>query len=152
MPHASVTADVIVGFPGESDADFQETYDLCESIYFADLHVFPYSLRPGTSAAYYDNQVSPMVMSERMNALLSLAKTKAYQFRRDSIGVTRPVLWESQVSDGDDVCWVGLTDNYIRVRAHRDQALLNTVTPATLTSVYDDRLVNAEIRNLSVGG
>ena len=82
IPQASITADVIVGFPGETDADFWATYELCESLGFADLHVFPYSVRPGTSAAYYDDQLEASTKSVRMQALLNLGKAMSNQFRQ----------------------------------------------------------------------
>ncbi len=145
IPRASVTADAIVGFPGETDADFQATYDLCERIGFADMHVFPYSVRPGTSAAHYDNQVPPAVKSERMSALLKLAKSQAFRFRRNSLGNMHPVLWESQTAHEGNLCWMGLTDNYIRVRARGDDNLLNVITQATLKSMDEEGVVDAEV-------
>ena len=145
IPRAGVTADVIVGFSGETDADFQVTYDLCERIGFADMHVFPYSVRPGTSAAHYDNQVPPTVKSERMSGLLTLAKSHALQFRRNSLGKRHPVLWESQAVHEGVLYWTGLTDNYIRVRAQGRGELLNVIKQATLKSVSEDGVVNAEV-------
>ena len=145
IPRAGVTADVIVGFPGETDADFQATHDLCERIGFADMHVFPYSVRPGTSAAHYDNQVPPAVKDERMSALLTLAKSHALRFRRSGLGKTHPVLWESQSVYEGILYWTGLTDNYIRVRTLGGGKLLNVITQATLKSVDEDGVVNAEV-------
>ena len=145
IPNAGVTADVIVGFPGETDADFQATYDLCNRIGFADLHVFPYSIRPGTSAAHYEKQITPSIKSERMNALLALAKVQAHQFRREFIGSTFPVLWESQTARRGKQYWTGLTDNYMRVRARCDSDLQDVITKATLRSVDEDGVVDAEL-------
>ena len=145
IPQASITADVIVGFPGETDADFWATYELCESLGFADLHVFPYSVRPGTSAAYYDDQLEASTKSVRMQALLNLGKAMSNQFRQGSLGTVRPVLWESQIADEGAIQWTGLTDNYIRVRAKSNLPLLNVITPATLTSLDVEGTVRAEI-------
>ena len=145
IPHASVTADAIVGFPDESDKDFQDTYEVCERIGFADMHVFPYSVRPGTSAAHYDSQVAAPVKRERMSALLALAETQAWEFRQSSVGMERPVLWESQAVHDSVLYWTGLTDNYIRVRAQSGVNLLNEITPAKLTEVNDDGVVCAEV-------
>ena len=145
IPHASVTADAIVGFPDESDKDFQDTYEVCERIGFADMHVFPYSVRPGTSAAHYDSQVAAPVKRERMSALLALAETQAREFRQSSVGMERPVLWESQAVHDSVLYWTGLTDNYIRVRAQSGVNLLNEITPAKLTEVNDDGVVCAEV-------
>ncbi len=142
--HASVTADVIVGFPGETEADFRATYDLCERMGFADMHVFPYSVRPGTSAAHYGEQLPPSVKSERMRALLELGKAQARRFRTDRLGSTRPVLWESRDGDEGKARWTGLTDNYIRVRTYSGRDLLNEITPATLAALRDG-IVWAEV-------
>ena len=145
IPHAGVTADVIVGFPGETDDDFQATYNLCESIGFADMHVFPYSVRPGTSAAHFDEQLPPEVKSERMNALLALSKSQMRQFRQERLGTVRPVLWESRTTHNGESFWTGLTDNYIRVRAQSDRMLLNEITGAELLSVDERGTVIAEV-------
>ena len=146
IPNASITADVIVGFPGESDGDFQDTYELCERIGFTDMHVFPYSVRPGTSAAHYEGHVPPDVKSERMRALLELAKRQAHQFRLSRIGATRRVLWERQGMRDNSLCWFGLTDDYIRVMTKSALPLLNEVTPATLTALADDGVVEADLK------
>ena len=146
ISHASVTADVIVGFPGETDTDFQATYDLCERMGFADMHVFPYSVRPGTSAAHYDEQTPQAAKKERMDAMLALAKRQARRFRKDRLGSTRPVLWESREMREGRVWWSGLTDNYIRVRAQSELSLLNVVTPGRLVECGEDGVVIAEVR------
>ena len=145
IPQASITADVIVGFPGETDADFRATYDLCERIGFADLHVFPYSVRPGTSAAYFSDQIEAPAKSERMHALLNLGMSMASQFRQDALGTVRPVLWESQIADEGAIQWTGLTDNYIRVKSKSTLPLLNTIAPAILTSIDAEGTVRARI-------
>ena len=145
VPEASITADVIVGFPGESDGDFRDTYELCERIGFTDMHVFPYSVRPGTSAAHYEGHIPPDVKGERMQALLELAKRQARQVRLSRIGATRRVLWESQGRHDDAICWFGLTDDYIRVTTRSARPLLNVVTPVTLTALADDGVVEADL-------
>ena len=134
---AAVTADVIVGFPGETDADFGATYELCERMAFADMHAFPYSVRPGTSAAHFGGQIAPQVKGERMRALLGLAAAQSDAFRRGCLGSARRVLWEDRVvADGVEYL-VGLTDNYIRVRAQSDGLPTNAITAATLTDLRD---------------
>lgn len=145
IPDASITADVIVGFPGESDRDFRDTYELCERISFTDMHVFPYSVRPGTSAAHYEDHVAPDVKSERMQALLELAKRQARQFRLSRIGATRRVLWESQGMRDNSLCWLGFTDDYIRVMTKTTHPLLNEVTPATLIALANDGIMEADL-------
>ena len=132
VPDASVTADVIVGFPGETDADFEETYSVCRQAEFAAMHVFPYSVRPGTSAAHFKGKISPAVKSVRMERLLELAKRQATAFRKAMLGSTRPVLWEEDTNGADGRVWHGLTDNYVRVTAPSTEGLRNRVTPVRL--------------------
>ena len=141
---ASVTADVIVGFPGETDSDFLATLELCERMEFADMHVFPYSVRPGTSAAHYGEQVSPAVKKARMEPLLELSARQARKFRQAMLGETRPALWESEARGGEKG-WTGLTDNYIRVRAQCSRNLLNEVTRANLRALDSDGVVRADV-------
>ena len=135
----SVTADVIVGFPGEKDSDFRATVAACLDAELASLHVFPYSIRPGTSAAHYDEQVDPEVKSERAAELIEVAHGLARNFRSRFLGQSRDVLWERKIGNGAlPPMWSGLTDNYIRVRAHSDSDLTNRITPARLVSVDGD--------------
>ena len=145
IARASVTADVIVGFPGETDSDFTATYELCERVGFGDLHVFPYSARPGTSAAHFGEHVSPDVKRERMDRLLALAKSQAIQFRQDSIGESHPVLWETQIAREGEKWWSGLTANYIRVRTQSVSSLLDVISYATLISVDENGVVIAGV-------
>ena len=137
VPDVSLTADVIVGFPGETDQQFEETYALCERVGFADMHVFPYSVRPGTSAAHFEGQVAPDVKSSRVQTLLTLGKHQAAEFRARFIGSVRPVLWERAERTNGSSRWSGLTDNYIRVSSRSSQNLANTITPARLTRQRD---------------
>ncbi len=132
VPGASVTADVIVGFPGETEELFEETYRFCEGMGFAAMHVFPYSLRPGTSAAHFKGQVEEAGKQERMARLLALGKAQAAWFRQGLVGLVRPVLWEASRPVGDAQVWSGLTDNYVRVCAASGKLVRNTVTPVRL--------------------
>ena len=145
IPNVSITADVIVGFPGETEEDFVATYEVSEQIAFGDMHVFPFSVRPGTSAAHYDGQVPPAVKSERMNALLKLARAQRSQFRTNSLGENRPVLWESERFHRAERYWTGLTDNYIRVSTQYAGQLQNAITKATLKSVDENGVVRADL-------
>ncbi len=145
IPNVSITADVIVGFPGETEEDFVATYELSERIAFADMHVFPFSVRPGTSAAHYDAQVPPAVKSERMDALLGLASAQRNQFRSNSLGETHPVLWEGERFHRAERYWTGLTDNYIRVSTQYAGQLQNVITKATLKSVDKNGVVRADL-------
>lgn len=131
LPDAAITTDVIVGFPGESESDFNDTVRLCEEVEFASMHVFPYSSRPGTSASHFDDDVSPETKSERVGRLMELSKKQEVAYRSQFVGTVRPVLWENQKADK----WIGLTDNYIRVAANSDQKLTNVITLARIDEV-----------------
>ena len=143
----AVTADVIVGFPGETDDDFRHTVDVCVESEPASVHVFPYSIRPGTSAAYLGEQVDPETKTARAAELGSVARSLSLSFRNGFLGRSREVLWERSVDrDGRGRrVWSGLTDNYIRVRAANEADLTNTITSAELTSIEGD-WVHAEHR------
>ena len=129
---ASVTADVIVSFPGETAEDFEATYALCEEAEFAAIHAFPYSVRPGTSAAHFDDRVDPAAKSARMERLLELSRRQSSAFRKAMLGSTRPVLWEEEPSGDGTGIWHGLTDNYVRVAARSRESLRDRITPAHL--------------------
>ena len=138
VPGASVTADVIAGFPGETDEDFEATYSVCEQAEFATMHVFPYSVRPGTSAAHFDSQVGPTVKSARMERLLELSRRQSTAFRKAMLGSTRPVLWEEEPNGDGTGTWHGLTDNYVRVAAWSREALRDRITPVRLERLDGD--------------
>ncbi len=141
VPDAGVTADAIVGFPGETEADFLATVDACVAAALSSVHVFPYSPRPGTSAAYYGEHVDAAVKSARARDLGETARELANAFRQRFVGATRETLWERRVSNrvasGTGV-WSGLTDNYIRVQAESERLLENRITLATLTQLHPD--------------
>jgi threonylcarbamoyladenosine tRNA methylthiotransferase MtaB len=116
VPDAAITTDVIVGFPGETEADFQQTYRLCQEVGFAAIHVFPYSRRPGTAAALMSDQVPVPVKRHRLERMLALARSSGDAFRARFHGRTMAVLWEeARPRRGGRTLWQGLTDNYLRV-------------------------------------
>jgi threonylcarbamoyladenosine tRNA methylthiotransferase MtaB len=86
MPDAAITTDVIVGFPGETEAEFEESYNFCRKEQFARIHVFPYSPRQGTEAAGMPHQVSDEVKKERSRRMLALAKKSAFDFIQQFLG------------------------------------------------------------------
>ena len=114
-PNCSVTTDVITGFPGESEEDHQRTVDVLHAAEIADAHIFPYSLRPGTSAAYFDHQVEVGTRMRRAENLRKLADTAAEMHRKKFVGSVRQVLWEGLSGI------TGLTDNYLRVHLQPGQ-------------------------------
>jgi threonylcarbamoyladenosine tRNA methylthiotransferase MtaB len=118
IPGLAITTDVIVGFPGETEAEFSETLEFIKSMNFAGGHVFSYSARPGTPAARMNGQVELAIRKNRNAILHSLFQEMAWNYRQRFIGRKLPVLWEASGSLSD-LGWQleGLTDNYIRVKA-----------------------------------
>jgi threonylcarbamoyladenosine tRNA methylthiotransferase MtaB len=132
VPGVAITTDIIVGFPGETEAEFEESYEFCRQMEFARIHVFPYSPRQGTEAAAMPNQVGDRVKRQRSQRMLALAKESAQNFRRKFLGKTMPVLWEKQTGG----IWSGLTDNYIRVHIKSDKDLTNQLLPVKLERLW----------------
>lgn len=112
IPGIAVTVDVMVGFPGESDADFADSFNLIDSLKLLDLHVFKYSRRPGTRAAEYSDQIDEKTKNYRSEQLLKLADKKRNEFYGAHIGQTLRLLVEKQT--GTDQ-YIGLSDNYLEV-------------------------------------
>lgn len=137
IPDLSLSTDIILGFPGESAYDFQESLDYVREIGFSRLHAFTYSARPGTAAAKMSPQVPRPVRKERTRQMIALGEELSLAYHRQYEGHVRPVLWETtQGADRDALRWSGYTDNYIRVTASGPVDLFNRVTPT--------RLLNAE--------
>ena len=143
FPKATVTADIIVGFPGEGEDEFDESLRFCEGIDFADMHVFPYSVRPGTSAAFMGSKVEPWGKKERMERMLSLARTKASEHRNRVLGTVQQVLWEKEDVSQPGM-YLGLTDNYLKVRTRSSTRLINRVVAARLVR-YQGGVVDCEL-------
>ncbi len=138
VPGSGVTADLIAGFPGETEAEFQESLAFATSMAFSDMHIFPYSPRPGTSAVYLSGPVSQPVKKARTTQLLAMAKEGFEAFRSYQLDQTHPVLWESSTRQDGGLKWRGLTGNYIRVYTHSRNNLGNTITPARFEELTGD--------------
>jgi threonylcarbamoyladenosine tRNA methylthiotransferase MtaB len=136
VPDCAITTDVIVGFPQESDGEFEESYDFCRSMQFANLHVFTYSPRPGTPAATMPD-LSPQIKKTRSSQMLGLAKELSNHFRNRYIGRTMLVLWEGKTGR----YYEGFTDNYIRAFTESERNLTNTILPVELTANYRNGLM-----------
>ena len=134
VPQAAITTDVIVGFPGESEDEFEESYSFCKGMGFARIHVFPFSPRPGTEADKMKGQISAKIKKQRSQRMLALAEESAYNYRKRFLGRTMPVLWE-QKSNG---IWSGLTGNYIRVYTKSNEDLGNRIIEVKLEKVWKD--------------
>ena len=138
VPDAGITTDLIVGFPGEGDSEFQESHRFARSMQFSDMHIFPYSSRPGTSAAYLAGNVADPVKKARAAEMLGVAAEGFKAFRSQQLGKTRAVLWETARESGPAPVWSGLTDNYIRVRIEDRRDLRNSIAPARLVDLSGD--------------
>jgi threonylcarbamoyladenosine tRNA methylthiotransferase MtaB len=125
VPAVAITTDVIVGFPGETEQEFEESLEFCRQIGFARIHVFSYSPRSGTKAAEMEGQVTDQIKKERSRKMLALAKESAQKFRESFAGESLDVLWEKQTDDGD---WTGITGNYLRVYGKSDDNLSNKMS------------------------
>jgi threonylcarbamoyladenosine tRNA methylthiotransferase MtaB len=128
VPGAAITTDVIVGFPGETVGEFEESYGFCQEMAFANIHVFPYSSRSGTLAAAMPGRVTEPVKRERKERMLRLARESAGRFRERYLGQRAWVLWEGEEKG---LC-SGLTENYIRVLAPGPALAVNEVTQVRL--------------------
>ncbi|MAU13059.1 MAG: tRNA (N(6)-L-threonylcarbamoyladenosine(37)-C(2))-methylthiotransferase MtaB [Anaerolineaceae bacterium] len=138
IPNLRLTSDVIVGFPGETDAEFQQSADFIAEMDFAGLHVFRYSTRPGTPASRMKGQVRNTKKKARSHHLLELAKHAEDTFASTFIGQDLPVLWEQVTGASEDgFVNVGYTDNYIRVQAVHPRPLDNHITAARIDAVND---------------
>jgi threonylcarbamoyladenosine tRNA methylthiotransferase MtaB len=124
MPHASIGSDVIVGFPGETDAQFDESVAVLRHLPLSHLHVFPYSDRPGTEAAALQPKVEGTVIRQRARYVREIGADMTRRFRADQRGAVRRAL---VVDDG----WSAVTDNYVKVRLEQ-QAERNTWVTLTL--------------------
>jgi threonylcarbamoyladenosine tRNA methylthiotransferase MtaB len=142
MPHASIGVDVITGFPGESDAHFQDTWHFLEDLAVSYLHVFTYSERENTPAAHLPNPVPVAVRQERTRHLMSLSDKKKLAFYQAFSGQERSVLFESQDENGK---MSGFTDNYIRVEIPYAPELVNRIVPVRLESLTSEGLMSARV-------
>jgi len=138
MPHACIGVDVIVGFPGETEAHFLETYNYLTELDISYLHVFTYSERDNTPAATMEGAVAKNVRSKRSKMLRGLSVKKRRAFYEKELGTTRTVLFESENKQG----YIhGFTENYVKVKTPWNPALVNTLHRIELTEIDEDGLV-----------
>ena len=138
MPHACIGVDVIVGFPGESEEHFIETYEFLHGLDISYLHVFTYSERPNTPAAEMQGVVPAEARKRRSKMLRSLSVKKRRAFYESQLGAVRTVLFEGENKQG----YIhGFTENYVKVKAPWDPSLINTLHEVELTEIDSDGLV-----------
>ena len=143
IPDVSITADVMVGFPGEDEAEFQATHDFCQSMAFSRLHVFQYSRRPGTDAAAMPDPVDPRVARTRSEKLIGLGRYMARDFHEQHLGRTLEVLFERVQDDESPPIWDGLTGNYVRVSVPSDRDLANKLCAVRCLQANQDGIAGA---------
>ena len=130
IPGLAVTTDIIVGFPGETEAEFDESLTYIQKMNFAGAHVFPYSARKGTAAALLTNKVPQQVARERSRRVREAIEKSSEVYLNQFLGKTLNALWESATAIGVNGWEVkGLTDNYLRVQATVPQNIWNRITP-----------------------
>jgi len=144
MPHACIGVDVIVGFPGETDEHFLETYNYLNEMDISYLHVFTYSERDNTPAASMPGEVPANVRSKRSKMLRGLSVKKRRAFYESQLGTNRTVLFESENKEG---FIHGFTENYVKVKTYWNPELVNTLHKVTLTKIDDDGIVRLEFVN-----
>ena len=140
MPDACIGVDVIVGFPGETEEKFLETYNFLNELPISYLHVFTYSERENTEAAEMQGVVPIPERKQRSKMLRILSEKKKMAFYRTQIGKTLPVLWEHENKNG---VMYGFTENYVRVQKPFDENSINTIETLKLNKIESDGTVSA---------
>ena len=135
IPNVAITTDVIVGFPGETNDEFNKTYEFLKDIELSQMHIFKYSPRKGTPAATMENQIDPQMKQFRSEKLLSLDKENFNKFASKFIDKELDVLFESNVVDG---MYEGLTTNYIRVVVPSEKDIQGEILKVKITKVKEE--------------
>lgn len=140
MPNVAITTDIIVGFPGETDDEFSDTYNFVKSIGFSRIHVFKYSPRTGTPAAKFANQISGIEKNERSKKLIDLGEKLSKEFITTFIGKTVEVLFEERVKNKPSYI-VGYTTNYIRTICNTPENFEGRILKVAITGIDKDTLI-----------
>ena len=134
MPEASITSDVIVGFPGESDSEFLQTIDVVGKAKLSDVHIFPYSKRPGTTAFYSKSHIQDHVIKERSKDLLSLVDKLSGVAKKSLIGKERSILWEGKSKTA------GLTEDYFKVIRKNSKTPIDEISKEKIKGLEDNKI------------
>ncbi|MFN9108591.1 MAG: tRNA (N(6)-L-threonylcarbamoyladenosine(37)-C(2))-methylthiotransferase MtaB [Bacteroidota bacterium] len=145
IPHCCIGVDVIVGYPGETDEHFLETYNYLNQLDISYLHVFTYSERANTTAYKLPGKVHQFVRADRSKMLHILSDKKRRAFYEQHIGKTYPVLWEAE-NNGDIM--YGFTSNYIKVKTTYDPMLVNEVVDVTLTDIDAEMVMACKVHHI----
>ena len=142
MPDCCIGVDVIVGFPGETEEEFNETYEFLEALNISYLHVFSYSERDNTESLKINHKIPKKIRATRSQILRKLSDKKKMNFYKSNINQIRPVLFESKNYDG---YIYGYTDNYIRVKTLWSKNLVDNVVDCELINIDDGIIMNAKV-------
>ena len=143
IPGVSFTTDIIVGFPGETEEEFEETRKFLEEIDLYEMHVFKYSIRKGTKAADMKPQINDQIKAKRSNVLLEMSKQHQKEFETKQLGMVKEVLIEEKMH-GKDHYYTGHTKEYIKVALYSEEPLENKIVKVKLRQILDDGYVLAE--------
>jgi threonylcarbamoyladenosine tRNA methylthiotransferase MtaB len=144
MPDACIAADVIVGFPGETNEDFNDAYDFIKNLDVTYLHVFTYSERTGTKAVQMEGKVDEREKRRRSHLLHELSEAKKKKFYASQVGKTEQVLWESDNIKG---FMHGFTGNYVKVATPYNKELINQITTVKILSINNDDTCTIQFLN-----
>ena len=140
LPEVALTTDIIAGFPGETEEDFQASYDFAKEIGFAKIHAFPYSPKKGTPAAARKDQLLNAVKADRSHRLIELSDKMADDFIQGYVGREVEVLFERAIGEG---VYEGHTTNYIKVKATSEKDLTNVICTVAVTKAENEELFGA---------
>ena len=139
--HPAITTDVIVGFTGETEEEFKESYDFVDSIDFYETHIFKYSRREGTKAAVMPDQIDEQVKAARSEKLIALGHDMSKEFRKFYIGKNEEVLFEEKAVIGDKEYFVGYTKEYVKVAKKTDENLENQIVSGRISGMLTDEIL-----------
>lgn len=139
--HPAITTDVIVGFPGETEEEFEQTKAYLEHIHFYEMHIFKYSKRKGTRAAVMPDQIDEQVKAARSEKLIALGHDMSKEFRKFYIGKNEEVLFEEKAVIGDKEYFVGYTKEYVKVAKKTDENLENQIVSDRISGMLTDEIL-----------
>lgn len=139
--HPAITTDVIVGFPGETEEEFEQTKAYLEHIHFYEMHIFKYSKRKGTRAAVMPDQIDEQIKAARSEKLIALGHDISKEFRKFYIGKNEEVLFEEKAVIGDKEYFVGYTKEYVKVAKKTDENLENQIVSGRISGMLTDEIL-----------
>lgn len=139
--HPAITTDVIVGFPGETEEEFEQTKAYLEHIHFYEMHIFKYSKRKGTRAAVMPDQIDEQIKAARSEKLIALGHDMSKEFRKFYIGKNEEALFEEKAVIGDKEYFVGYTKEYVKVAKKTDENLENQIVSGRISGMLTDEIL-----------